>query len=190
MSFLSRNSGGICVPPRRERRLGVALALLVWHLTVAAAAAAAANPASSSIYVGPYNDHFLQGGIGATRRPLAADSPLSAAGVPWSMSGPAAARRRASSGHGNRGGDRRARCVAGTCTARRRAPAFIVSPSVVLTSTTVIDPGPWYAIAATFDGTTARLYADGREITAGAASSVRVAPVLELAPVAAAAPGG
>src|SRR5690242_21751272 len=54
--------------------------------TCACFATALAQPPQGIDNFGPYNSTFLEGGVGQSR-PLAADSPLLAAGAPWSLSG-------------------------------------------------------------------------------------------------------
>ncbi len=134
---------------------------------------------------GPYNVRILEGGIGVTR-PLADDSPLLAAGAPWSLSGWMKLGRRISgsvviaaigdvSGTAWRGLELRDSQLTLVLGATRAAPEGRAS----------LDADRWYSIAATFDGSTAKLYVDGREIAATPATTLRAAPRLYLAPPAA-----
>jgi hypothetical protein len=64
--------------------------------------------------------------------------------------------------------------------------AFVVAPTAVVRGSVALEPDRWYAVAAVFDGQTAHLYLDGREIAAQTASTLRVRARIELAPAAAA----
>jgi len=54
--------------------------------------------------------------------------------------------------------------------------------SVVTSHTAVADGGEWRFIALTFDGSTARLYADGTEVASHEVHTAAIKPVLQLAP--------
>jgi hypothetical protein len=163
---------------------------LVWMTSGARAAAAEVlDPNGAVIYeramnLGPYNATFLEGGIGIAR-PLSAESPLVAAGAPWSMTGWIRWVRRQPGEYvvaavGNRTGA--AAGWRGIFIADGELKVS-VAPRVALRSHTVMQPGRWYAIAATYDGTFARLYVDGSELAASRAATVAVDPRIELAPV-------
>jgi hypothetical protein len=158
------------------------LAVVCW----AASSAVASAAGDSSANLGPYNVRILEGGIGVSR-PLADNLPLLAAGAPWSLSGWMNLARRppgsiviAAIGNVGSGAwrglelrDGKLLVVSGPSVAGAAAPADSAS----------LEAGRWYAIAATFDGSIARLYVDGREMAAAPAATLRVAPRLELAPV-------
>jgi beta-galactosidase/beta-glucuronidase len=137
---------------------------------------------SASANFGPYNAAFLEGGVGLTR-PLADDAAPLREGAPWSMTGwlrieciqPGEAIV-AALGDAQGGTWRGVELMDGT-------PSFVVGPRSVLRGGGALEPGRWYSIAAVFDGTTARLYLDGRELDAQAASTARVRPSIALAPV-------
>jgi uncharacterized membrane protein len=61
--------------------------------------------------------------------------------------------------------------------------AFAVTPDIVLRSHVAVSPGEWRAVAASFDGSVARLYVDGREVAASRATTLAAAPRIEFAPV-------
>ncbi|MDB6084749.1 MAG: glycosyl hydrolase [Gammaproteobacteria bacterium] len=148
-----------------------------------------------STNAGPYNISFLEGGIGISR-PLSAQSNVIAAGMPWSMTGWIRCVRRQAgvlivAGVGNSAGGNSAVANSdGGATDGWRglsiadgAIEFEVAPRVTLRGRTILQPGRWYAIAATYDGRFARLYLDGSEVAAARAATMAVAPRLELAPV-------
>jgi len=166
---------------RRQVLHAIYLAAVCWALASPVTGAAG----DSSTNLGPYNVRILEGGVGVTR-PLSHDSQLLAAGSPWSISGWMNFTRRTSgsvvvaaigdvSGTAWRGlelRDGRLYVVPGPSTAGTAVPQ----------GSAPLDAGRWYAIAATFDGSMARLFVEGREIAATPATGLRVAPRLELAP--------
>jgi beta-galactosidase/beta-glucuronidase len=150
------------------------------------AAASASTGVDPSLNVGPYNVAVLEGGIGMERA-LAPDAPLLAAGSPWSISGWVRSTRLQSGAVilvaiGDAeiadGAWRGVLLLNGEL-------ALALNPSITLRSGTHLEPGRWYAIAATYDGGTARLYVDGRECAGASAATLPVAPHIELAPVSA-----
>jgi hypothetical protein len=164
-----------------RRALGaLCVAVVCW-----AAAVPSVRGASDAINAGPYNITVLEGGIGLTR-PLADDSPVLGAAAPWSLSGWMTCKRRANgsviiAAIGDiSGGWRRLELHDG------RLSLVSSASTPALEGAVSLDADRWYAIAATYDGSTARLYVDGSEIAAAAATTVRVAPRLHLAPAAAA----
>ena len=176
---------------RRSRDRRLALRSLFVSSAVAVLAASAAAVASSGasadrpVNLGPYNVTVLEGSIGLTR-PLSPDSPVAAAGAPWSITGWVLAARRQSGAAilaalGDPGDAGAAGAWRGVLLSDGEL-ALQMSPSHVVRSGVVFEPGRWYAIAATYDGTTARLYVDGRERTSAAAQSLEVAPRIALAP--------
>ncbi len=172
--------------PRYLDRWVACGSLLLSSTLIALAPASADEPlaaaASTSVNLGPYNLTVLEGGIGMQR---ALDpNAVSAAGASWSLTGWVRSTRRQS-------GTVIVAAI-GDVDATRSAwrgvllldgeLALVLSPSSTLRSGAELDPGRWYAIAATYDGTTARLYLDGRECAAAAASTLSVAPRILLAP--------
>jgi hypothetical protein len=135
---------------------------------------------------GPYNSTFLGGGIGQSR-PLAPGTPLLAAGAPWSLSGwirltAPLAGRVVIAGVGRM---EQCRCLM----LEDGRLALRIGGQSELRAAETIDLTQWHAVAATYDGTTARLYIDGHE---GAAQRVGISsaePILDLAPETSAQPG-
>jgi beta-galactosidase/beta-glucuronidase len=147
------------------------------------ARASAPGSASSSVNLGPYNVTVLEGGIGM-QRPLAANTALLAADAAWSITGWLRSTRR-------QPGAVIVAAVGDVDTARPAWRGVLLvdgelalraNPTLTLRSRTILEPGQWYAIAATYDGTTARLYVDGRERASAAAATLPVVPRIELAP--------
>lgn len=156
------------------RRFNLALAALM----LAASAAGAPDPRAS---FGPYNTTFLEGGVGLAR-PLSVDAPLLPAGAPWSMTGWMSLGRERSgtvvlAAIGDPAGAS-CRCLL----LQDGRLALGLGGSRRLITTTPVAPDTWDAIAATFDGETARLYLNGREIGTQALESTQAAPLLTLAP--------
>ena len=144
-------------------------------------ASAAASAADSTVNFGPYNATFLEGGIGLTR-PLSASTPLLAAGAPWSMTGWVRLARERSgpvvlAGVGNWPGTA-CRCLL----LQDGRLALDLGGSHRLTTTAILNPKDWYAVAATYDGKTAHLYLNGKEVGAQAFETAQAAPLLALAP--------
>ena len=150
-------------------------------------AADSADASAAAKNVGPYNVSFLAGGIGLSK-PLAADSSLLAENAAWSLSGwlrPALSQSGtvivAAVGEvGQRSRNARCRCLL----LEDGMLVLELGGATQLRSTHSIATGRWHAIAATYDGVTARLYLDGREIGARPAKSTRASPILHLAPLA------
>ena len=156
------------------------LAVTIWPALSPAASPALAPTAN----FGPYNEEFLEGGIGVSR-PLSADAGPIGAGTPWSMSGWARLAHRES-------GEVILAALGDTVHGEWRgialadgALSFVVGPSATVGTATALEEDRWYAIAAVFDGARAHLYLDGREVVAHSAATVRVPPWIELAPAAA-----
>ena len=63
-------------------------------------------------------------------------------------------------------------------------PSLVVGSTVVSRGAAALEPGRWYAIAAVYDGKTASLYLDGRELAATSTATSRARATLELAPTA------
>jgi len=156
-------------------RLGLAV------LCTCIASASAAAPPQATDNFGPYNSTFLEGGIGQSRT-LAADSSLLAAGASWSLSGWLRLAAPPSGtvivgGVGNPGTDE-CRCLI----LQDGKIALRLGDRQQLSTSQSLDWTQWHAIAATYDGSTARLYLDGHESAAQALPTSRVAPALTLAP--------
>lgn len=131
---------------------------------------------------GPYNVTILEGGVGL-ERPLNADTPLLAAKARWSITGwiNLARERTGTIVVAAIGESTGTACRCLVLQDGRLALALPGGERVV--SSVALRPQTWTAIAATYDGETARLYLDGREVAAGASSSRSPAPTLSLAPV-------
>jgi hypothetical protein len=144
----------------------------------------AAPVAQSSVNFGPYNMSTLEGGIGLSRA-LAPDVALADPGAPWSLSGWMRLTRPQSG--------MVVVAALGNTSARSdgwRGVALLdgelaleLTPTITLRGGALLEAGRWYQFAATFDGSTARLYLDGRELAAVAATTTRVAPCFDIAPV-------
>ena len=163
-----------------------------WILSRGTAAAAAlllgatlmgtrAESASPTANFGPYNATFLAGGVGLTEA-LTPDSPLLEAGASWSISGWLRTERRSA-------GVVIVAAVGELPPARCRCLmldqgrlALVVDPNSPLRGSRSIEPATWHAIAATYDGHVARLYADGLEVASQETAPERVSAVLRLAP--------
>jgi beta-galactosidase/beta-glucuronidase len=138
--------------------------------------------------LGPYNDRFLEGGIGESR-PLPADLTLLAGAAAWSLGGWVWLDHRqrgavplASVGDPAGSAVRTLQLVDGRAQLRvatGAGPDVIVSAS---TDSPTVGPGAWHALLATYDGRVARLYLDGLAVASAAAATAPVAARLELAP--------
>ena len=133
---------------------------------------------------GPYNASFLAGGIGLSRQ-LAANSPLLARNAGWSMSGwvrPALEQDGsvvlAAVGDVAAGDTLDCRCLA----LQNSKLSLGLGNRTVLLSDGGLVAEQWHAVAATYDGSIARLYLDGREIAERETAAASVSPVLHLAP--------
>ena len=130
---------------------------------------------------GPYNVTILEGGEGLTRKLEPGTASLDANGA-WSMTGWVNPRR-VQPGPA-------ALLVVGNTPADARAIFLgdgkpgLYADNQVLVSDSAVANGSWTAIAATYDGTTARLYVNGRELkskamqVAAAGDAISVAPLL------------
>jgi hypothetical protein len=150
---------------------------------------AAAQPAPTENR-GPYNDTFLEGGIGVTR-PVSGGSEF-AAGAAWSLSGWVQPVRRQ---EGNVVIAAMGRVANVDAAVGKGSPAWrglfladgvvgaAIAPGVTLRGSEPLHAGNWYPVAATYDGHRARLYVDGVEVASAQALTGTVEAVLELAPV-------
>jgi beta-galactosidase/beta-glucuronidase len=153
-------------------RIGVMCACLV---------PAFAAPPQGTDNFGPYNSAFLEGGVGESR-PLTANSGLLAASAPWSMTGWLRLTAPLSgtvviAGVGKSDADE-CRCLI----LQEGRLGLRLGDKPLLSSEQTRDLTQWHAVAATYDGTTARLYIDGMESVAQASVTSRATPVINLAP--------
>jgi hypothetical protein len=130
---------------------------------------------------GPYNVTFLGGGVGLSN-PLAPDSPVLQAAGAWSMSGWLRADRSSDApvivaALGDAAPDA-CRCLM----LQHGELVLQLGVDVTLHATQTLAPGSWHALAATYDGHTARLYLDGSQVAARDAATGAAAPMLRLAP--------
>jgi hypothetical protein len=171
---------------RINSRLTVSGCLFAVLSMTSLSSAATGGTVDADVNLGPYNMTFLEGGIGVTR-PLAAGSNTIGAAVSWSMGGWLRAVRLQpgevivaavgdSAGGPGTDGWRGIYLADGEVRASWGRGA-------TLRSGTTLQPGRWYAVAATYDGTLARLYVDGKERAEGRAATTAVDPRIELAPV-------
>jgi len=161
-------------------RLGAVLAAVAVLVGLTIAAPAEAQNAQGM--PGPYNLTFLQGGVGMTRV-LPAETPILTAGAPWSMSGwikldipqPDEATVVGVGDAGPSG------CACLTVENGRLALQF---GGAQASADQPLTAGTWRAFAATYDGRSARLYLDGRQVGAAAVVPLtqNLAPLLYLAP--------
>jgi hypothetical protein len=155
---------------------------LFWSIICLAAAPVSGAGVDAKANLGPYNITILEGGIGLTRS-LPPDSSIVADGASWSLSGWLSIARPSQG----------AVIVAaiGDVTGgawcgmelRDGKPVLVSGGAAVSPASMArLVADRWYAIAATFDGSIARLYLDGTEIAAAPASSPHRAAQIELAP--------
>ena len=143
----------------------------------------AAQQGGQSPNLGPYNATFLEGGIGITRR-LPEGPDAAAAAGPWSITGWMRAARvepgeiivAAVGDVGAGTGGWRGIYLAD-------GELRLSSGTTVLRAGAILQPGRWYAVAATYDGELAKLYLDGAEVANAPATARAVDPRVELAPV-------
>ena len=169
----------------RDRRIRLTkaalLALMLQHLPFTGIAQNSPRARATENF-GPYNVMFLEGGVGESR-PLAADTSLLAAGASWSLSSwirvtSPLAGTVILGGIGNPYADS-CRCL---ILEEGRLGLRIGGGAVPITAAGALDMTQWHAVAATFDGTTARLYVDGQMAAAHSAIGAQVTPELVLAP--------
>jgi beta-galactosidase/beta-glucuronidase len=149
----------------------------------AAASLAAAPPrAPASENLGPYNVAVLEGGVGM-QRPLAADASVARAGTPWSLAGwILSTRRQPGTVIVAAVGDTDGLSAWRGIVLRDGELGLELGPRAALQSGVQLEPGRWHHIAATYDGTTARLYLDGRAQDALEAMTIRTVPRIDIAP--------
>ena len=136
-------------------------------------------PPNSSL--GPFNVSILEGGVGV-QRPLDSRASLLDAGAPWSIAGWLRTSRR-------QGGEIIVSAIGAPSQGNWRGISLrdgtlsLVAGSSSLHTNAALESNRWYAVAAIYDGSLARLYLDGHQLAAAPAATTRVEPVLELAPV-------
>lgn len=162
--------------------LRAGLALLV--LATASSAAGAAAPGA----LGPYNVTILAGGVGMERS-LPAASPIFAAGAPWSVSTwirpeATAAGDVVVAGLGDPGAQ-----ACDCLELRNGRPGLRLAGGASLVGGEPLTPGAWSWLAASYDGRSAHLFLNGREIASGPAATQTVRPTLSLGPPTGVAPG-
>lgn len=164
----------------RLKTTKTALAGIVTALAVAAATRVLADlPPPGNL--GPYDLTLLQGGIGVSRS-LPIDTLVTAKGAAWSMSGwvkvdVAGAGVVTLAGIGDP--------PAGPCQClvlRDGRLGLRLAGGNVATDA-ALSAGAWRAVAASYDGATARVYLDGRLVGAAPISTATVRPVIVLGPV-------
>jgi hypothetical protein len=154
------------------------LLLVAAHLHAQSQPAAPLGPFTN---FGPYNATFLAGGVGLAN-PLAPDSPVLQAGAAWSMSGWLRADRSSDAPMivAALGDAAPAAC---RCLMLRHGELMLqLGVDASLHAAHELTPGSWHAVAATYDGHTARLYVDGSEMAALEIATGAVTPMLRLAP--------
>jgi hypothetical protein len=162
----------------------LARATLCVVLALGASSNRAATEPDATAGFGPYNVTFLEGGVGL-KQPLDANASVLAANASWSMAGwlNITRERTGTITVAAIGDPSEASC---RCLALQDGRlALAVASREQLTTTVAIAAKRWVAIAATYDGRTARLYLDGREIGSRALKVSAGKPVLNLAPTAA-----
>ncbi len=141
----------------------------------------AADVTSYTGSYGPYNGSFLAGGAGLQKSVPEHDTLLQASAT-WTMSAwvrpsgpPDGPTLIAGLGNPLAEDSRYFALIDGKL-------AFRLGEGNILNTSTVLTPGSWHLIAATFDGSIVRLFSDGIELTDGKLIYAAVAPVIELAP--------
>ncbi|MGB6112654.1 MAG: LamG-like jellyroll fold domain-containing protein [Acidobacteriaceae bacterium] len=131
---------------------------------------------------GPYSAHILQGGIGLTK-PLPAADPIVKATSPWTMSAwvefsPAPTGPSLIAGAGDpRDEDSRFFAIVDGKLELRFGHGHS------LRAISPLDPSGWHLLTASFDGSEARLYADGTEVAHGPLQAGPIQPQMMMAPV-------
>jgi hypothetical protein len=149
---------------------------------LALVAAAPASPQAQVKVYGPYHAAFIPAGLGLQKEMPGDDAPLAPASA-WSMYGwirseePPPARTLVA-GFGNP--DPLARSQRYLAILDGRLAFWAGVENVV--SAAALRPRAWQFLAATFDGTTLRLYLDGEEVARKDATLTAALPVINLAP--------
>jgi len=139
-----------------------------------------APAANREDHSGPYNVRVLEGGEGLSRKLSPETASLEADGS-WSMTGwvnPTRAQAKFTPLLAVGGGNATARVLAleGGKLSIHVGGDTLASPAEVL-------PGVWTAVAATYDGSRARLYVNGKEVNSGQLRIVAAEPQIHVAPV-------
>ena len=131
---------------------------------------------------GPYSGHFLQGGIGLTK-PLPAADPILKANAPWTLSAwvefsppPTAPTLIAGAGDARDEDSRFFAIVDGL-------PELRFGRGHAVRATSPVNLSGWHLLAATFEGSEARLYVDGVDVAHGPLQAGPLQPQLMMAPV-------
>jgi hypothetical protein len=168
-------------------RGGIAVATILLSLLACSVVAGAEAPSSPASFAGaihgPYNAEFIAGGA-ALIKPLPGYDPAGTLppGTPFTLS--AWVRAEECPGH---------RCLIFGIGSPGASGAYVglkdgslaiwVTGEQVLASTAAAaHAGAWRFVAASFDGSTVRLYADGTEVASGTLHTQAIRPVLQLAP--------
>jgi hypothetical protein len=131
---------------------------------------------------GPYSGHFLSGGIGLTK-PLPTADPVLKANAAWTLSAwiefsPSPTGSTLIAGAGDpRDEDSRFFAV------ENGLPELRLGHGHFLRTSSPLGASGWHFLAASFDGSTARLYVDGVEVAHGPLQAGPIQPQLMLAPV-------
>jgi hypothetical protein len=179
----------------RVRLAGTAFCAFLLQCLPLAGMAQSPPPPRGTDNFGPYNVTFLEGGVGESRK-LAADTPVVAAGAAWSVStwirltSPQAGTDAVIVGGIGDPDGGRCRCL--ILVDGRPGLRIGAGPSTAaqLSAAQPVDMTQWHAVAATFDGATARLYVDGQIAATQAVTGSQVRPELVLAPPSPAAGSG
>ncbi len=139
------------------------------------------SAAANSAGFGPYDAAFLEGGIGLRTVLNAAAGPV-AAGAAWSLGGwikrgPKQRGTEIVTAIGEPAEDRWRGLAL-----RDGRPELALGPDIRIDGPAPIEPGRWTAVMASYDGRTARLYVDGREVASRLAASPAVPAIIVLAP--------
>lgn len=129
--------------------------------------------------IGPYHARILLGGEGLVRT-LEASSALVAANAPWTIRGwihPSSISAKTAV-LGGIGAPHEGRFLA----MREGQLTLRIGTRDAVQSNHAIAPNAWQFVAASFDGTTARLYAGDTEMASATIDAASVAPVLHIAP--------
>lgn len=129
---------------------------------------------------GPYNVTILEGGEGLTRK-LAPSTANLDAGAPWSMTGWVNPKRVQAGpavvfAIGDTPADERALTL-------DDGKPVLYADMQILSGATPLAAGAWTAIAATYDGKTARLYVNGQEVVSKDMNVGRAGALLRVAPL-------
>src|SRR5271169_5357570 len=163
-----------------RRVLGIGIVALLLTACVSAAYSQIVPTNNPPVY-GPYNAVILQGGDGLRKNMVARDTVLRP-DSPWTLyawiqcDSPITAPVLVA-GYGDVAGEYSR--FLGLDPGKLMLWA---GPENTLSAPATITPGKWQFVAATFDGSVFRLYADGAQVGQGSLTLGRVAPVLQIGP--------